>query len=219
MRKAVWLITLLTFGTVLGFAQSSGSFSAMVLTPQCEILSSGSLQGGLASNTVLSTTVQTPNSSSTALVIRPSLVTGLYTDTKLTSGSSNSSTATAGVRVYVKMDGKPVAPDLGNGVVFDERFQQLSSNLLNQITQCAATFGSTNLQACYVDLLQSTLSAHSFDFVAPNVGGGNHTLTVSWSIIDAPTNGGGTTAACVGPGVLTVEQVKNFSQNGGIVIQ
>ena len=219
MRKIALLIFIAGLATVAGFAQSSGSFSAMVLNPQCEILSSGSLNGGLASSTVLSTSVQTPNSGSTALVIRPSLVTGLYTDTKLSSGGSNTSTATAGIRVYVTMDNKPVAPDLGNGVVFDERFQQLSSNLLNTITQCAASFGSTTLQPCYLDFLQSTLSAHSFDFVAPNVGGGSHSLKVSWSIIDAPTNGGGVTAACVGPGVLTVEQVKNFSQNSGIVIQ
>jgi hypothetical protein len=76
MKKTALLIFIAGFATVAGFAQSSGSFSAMVLNPQCEILSSGSLNGGLASSTVLSTSVQTPNSSSTALVIRPSLVTG-----------------------------------------------------------------------------------------------------------------------------------------------
>jgi hypothetical protein len=41
---------------------------------------------------------------------------------------------------------------------------------------------------------------------------GTHTIGVSWDIV------GGTKgeAACVGPGTVTVQQVKNFSFNTGI---
>ena len=39
-----------------------------------------------------------------------------------------------------------------------------------------------------------------------------HTISVSWDIVGG-TNGEGT---CVGPGTLTIEQVKNFSFNSGI---
>ncbi len=75
----------------------------------------------------------------------------------------------------------------------------------------------TTSNTCYLDLLQSTLSAHSLDFVAPNVGGGTHELKVWWELMTPKING--TQAACAGPGVLTVQQVKNFSQSGQIVIQ
>ena len=81
---------------------------------------------------------------------------------------------------------------------------------------------------CDVDFVMSTLAAHSFDFVAPNVGGGDHTLAVEWRF-ECTNNTGAvvpctqtytanTAGACAGPGSVTVTQVKNFSQNTPIVI-
>ncbi len=201
--------------TASAFAQSSGNFSATIAKTQCAIDSNGILTGGLT-QTSLSSTVQTPNSSQTALLIRPSLVTGLFTDTNLSSGGgSNKSTANAAVNVKVTIDGNPVAPatTTNPSIVFDQRFQALSSNILSQIT-CVAN--STTVP-CFIDLLLSTLSAHSFDFVAPSVGGGSHLLKVEWTLDMSGTNGG-TAAACVGPGVITVQQVKNFSQSQPITI-
>jgi hypothetical protein len=177
-------------------------------------LNNGGLSGGLGQQGLLTTTVQTPNSSQTALVIRPSLVTGLYTDTKL-SGTQTSATSLANVTVYVTLDGTPVPPatSANPGVVFDSRFQQLNSNL----TTAIATLSAGTITDTYLELILSTLSAHSFDFVAPNVGGGSHTIKVSWTVNGTANNG--TWAGCVGPGVITVQQVKNFSQNSPIVIQ
>ena len=209
------------------FAQSSGNFAAQVLTPACVLSSTdGSLSGGIAGN-LMDTTIQTPNSSQTALLITPSLVTGLYTNVNI-SNSKTLSSETAAVVVHVTLDGNPVAPDMGNGVVYDERFQQLSSNIFNTLTNCGTAL---NPQECNIDLITSTASAHSFNFVAPDVGGGNHDLQVTWSFLC--DNGSGTltaaacsktfnsnsAAACAGPGSLTVEQVKAFSQSGGISIQ
>lgn len=203
----------------MAVAQSSGNFTAQILTTACSIDSNGNLQNGLAENTVMNAQIQTPNSGSTALLIRPSLVTGLYTNSKLSaSGDLTSATAHAGLRVHVTMDGKPVAPDKGDGVVYDERFQQLTTNLLTTIQDCTVlNSDGTTSNICYLDLLQSTLSAHSLDFVAPNVGGGNHQLKVWWELMTPKISG--TQAACAGPGVLTVQQVKNFNQSGLIVIQ
>jgi hypothetical protein len=81
-----------------------------------------------------------------------------------------------------------------------------------------------------VDLVTSTLAAHSFDFVAPNVGGGDHRLKVAWEFTCSDAAGNmspsnctttytaNTAGACAGPGAITVTQVKNFSQNTPIVI-
>jgi hypothetical protein len=219
MKKAIFVCAAVVLAATFAVAQSSGNFTAQVLTTACSIDQAGNLTGGLADNTIMSAQIQTPNSGSTALLIRPSLVTGLYTNTKLSaSGSLTTATATAGLRVFVTLDGKPVAPDTGSGVIFDERFQQLSTNLLTTITECTVLNpDGTTSNTCYLDLLQSTLSAHSFDFVAPNVGGGNHSLKVWWELVTPKING--VQAACAGPGVLTVEQVKNFNQSGLISIQ
>lgn len=215
MKRLASLLTCTAMFTAAGFAQSSGSFSASLATTQCTMSqTSGGLSGGLGQKGLLTTTVQTPNSSQTALLIRPSLVTGLYTDTKL-SGNQTSATSVANVTVYVTLDGKPVAPatTATPGVIFDSRFQQLNSNL----TTAISTLSGGTITDAYLQLILSTLSAHSFDFVAPNVGGGVHTISIAWDVTGAANNG--TWAGCVGPGVLTVEQVKNFSQNSPIVIQ
>ena len=214
-------------GAAPALAQSSGNFSAQVLTPACVLSSSdGSLSGGIAGN-MMDTTIQTPNSSQTALLITPSLVTGLYTNVNI-SNSKTLSSETAAVVVHVSLDGNPVAPDIGNGVVYDERFQQLSSNIFNALTNCGTTL---NPQECNIDLVTSTASAHSFNFVAPSVGGGDHNLVVTWSFLCDDGTGTLTAAACsssftknsaaacAGPGSITVEQVKAFSQSGGISIQ
>jgi hypothetical protein len=220
-------LVLIAAAATSSLAQSSGNFAAEVLTPACQVSSSdGSLSGGIA-GTEMDTFIQTPNSSQTALLITPSLVTALYTNTNINT-SKNLSSETAAVVVKVTMDGNPVAPDKGSGVVYDERFQQLSSNLFSQLSECGTALAPNNL--CNIDLILSTASAHSFNFVAPSVGGGDHHLVVTWSFLC--DNGTGTltaaactksftnnsAAACAGPGSITVTQVKAFSQSGGIAI-
>jgi len=211
----------LIFGGSAALAQSSGNFSASINTTKCLIDNvDGTLNAGIGA-TFLETTIKTPNSSSTALVVRPSLVTGLYTKSKVDE-TTTSSTAYAGVQVRVLLDGMVVAPGTpvaavaganDGWVYYDKRWQQVNQNFLNQIGMCAER---TDLN-CSLELIQSTLSAHSLDFVAGNVGGGLHTLKAEWRFEDSDTTGGNS-AACVGPGVLTVEQVKTFSTGGGIEI-
>src|SRR5438876_7630413 len=99
-------------GTIPAFAQSSGSFSASVNSGACDLnTSNGKLGGGI--NSLKTVTVQTPNASQTALLIRPSLVTGLFTDTQIsknsTTGSITKSSAVAAVTVHVTIDDNPVA--------------------------------------------------------------------------------------------------------------
>ncbi len=211
---------LLGIGSVYG--ESSGNFSAKINTTQCLIdNSTGGLTGGITGDTFLETSIRTPNSQFTALVIRPSLVTGLYTKTKVTE-TITQATAWAGLKVRVLIDGKVVAPGTPVGAVaspddgwvyYDKRWQQITQNFLNQIEACVL---NTSLD-CSLELILSTLSAHSMDFVAGDVGGGDHTLKVEWAFEDSDGTGGNA-AACVGPGVVTVQQVKTFQTGSGIDI-
>ena len=109
-----------------------------------------------------------------------------------------------------------------NGIIYDQRFQQLSSNVFDSISGCSAN------NNCNIDLVESTLAAHSFNFVAPNVGGGTHHLQVKWAFQCTDNTGAATpctmayttntAGACAGPGDITVTQVKTFTQSSGVVI-
>jgi hypothetical protein len=145
--------------------------------------------------TVMNSSLKTSNT--TDLFISPSLVTGLYTETQV-KGSSTGATATAAatgsVAVRVLIDctncsasgamqvgtanyAAAAQPDLGaTGIVFDARIQQLSATLGQVITStCLAANNCTNEQ---IDLILSTTSAHSFNYILLNVGNGQHTITV-----------------------------------------
>ena len=240
-------------GAPAAFAQSSGNFNATVAETQCELnAGNGQLSGGLTGS-LLQTTITTPNGSGTTLLITPSFVTGLFTDTQVNKQQQQSN-ETAAVQVFVTLDGKPVPPATSGapGITYDERFQQLSSNVFNQLvgggTFCSftTTVSLTSISptvtttttltvgtvSCSIDLILSTLSAHSFNFViSPE--GGSHSLDVAWAFAcgNNLSSGGSlaasncsttfapnTAAACIGPGTVTVQQVKNFHQDGSISI-
>src|SRR5262252_2921821 len=98
LRPAPLVLLVLAFTATAAMGQSSGNFAASIGTAQCAVNDgTGALTGGLG-GTLLQTTVKTPNSSTIALDIRPSMVTGLFTKTKVTADSSTA-TAVAGVRV------------------------------------------------------------------------------------------------------------------------
>jgi hypothetical protein len=222
------ILALAVFGSLSASAQSSGNFTASISQTQCTInttpgQNAGALMPGSSTPTMmLDTTIKTPNSQFTTLLITPSLVTGLFNNTEVTGAMENSANSAA-VKVFVTLDGNPVAPaSTGSpGIIYDERFQQLSSNVFDSIAGCAM---SNN---CNIDLVTSTLAAHSFNFVAPNVGGGNHHLVVSWDF-ECTNNGTSapctmayttnTAGACAGPGSVTVTQVKTFSQSSGVTV-
>jgi len=154
-------------------------------------------------------TVKVSSGSGVALVITPSLVTGLFTDNKITS-SSPTSTQNIGLEIKVTVDGSTanVVPEEGSdGVIYDQRFIQISSTVLASLSGCSA-LATTTAPACF-ELIQSTLSAHSFNFYIFDLPSGTHTIHTEWSI-EGGANG---EAACVGPGTVTVTQVKNFSFN------
>jgi hypothetical protein len=88
----------------LAFAQSSGNFSATGSSAACVINgSTGALSGGVPGAS-FTADISTGSGNGTTLLIRPSLVTGLFTDTKI-STSIPTATADVGIRVCVSVDG------------------------------------------------------------------------------------------------------------------
>ena len=236
-------------GAVPVLAQSSGNFSAGVinaacvlntstgaLTPECTPVGNGTVCSSL------SAPIKTSSGNGVTLLVTPSMVTGLFNNTKINTTISSSS-ADVGIQVCLTVDDKTdgVLPT-GGCVVYDQRFQQLSSGPFSQIASCAviptttacsadadcaglntaaATFSCVGgfcqgiPNACNLDLILSTLSARSFNFVV-QVPGGQHTVKAVWKLTGVNTSGNANVAACTGPGTLTVTQTKIFNNSGAI---
>jgi hypothetical protein len=221
------------FGSSTVWAQSGGNFVATANNTVCSVNSMNGNFNGVqftsAPGGSLSATIKLPNSSP-GLLVTPSLVTGMYTNT-LSSNTNPSETAAIVVVVTDSVAGYPTKTLTPNqtcvdtagtgctspsatcqcGTVYDERFQQLT------------TTGFSTTQS--VDLILSTLSAHSFNFTEGDVPGGLHTIKLNWYF--GCDNGTGqlstaqctstftanSAAACAGPENLTVQQVQNFQQD------
>lgn len=255
MKRIFGFLTVAAFAGMVfaanAFAASSGNFSATTDNTQCTINSAnGSFLTGTPSSTAgfvweigsNDIDVQIANGSGTTLIVTPSLVTGLFTDNKITSNTSTS-TEDVGIQIQVNVTPAPgtnvlpaqikIAPvtngDTSNGtdtgatctpnpggnascVIYDQRFIQISSTVLSQLSGCSALSGGT----CF-ELIESTLSAHSFNFYV-QAPGGNYIFDVDAQLFigknnTAPAN---SVVGCAGPGTVTVQQVKNFSFNSTI---
>lgn len=212
--KKLYVVVLLFALASLGFAQSSGSFNFNTDTTACTDI--GGLLGGGTAQTALSTTLKVSNGQGVAVMVRPSAVVGLLTDLSL-SGKFGDKISTGAAQATVKfqvtvnpLDGQPAATVTpSDPVVYDDRFMQISTNLFGKLEQCTAD------SPCTFDFDETTLSAHSFDFVVTNLDTGNYAFTVTWTPVTTAT-APNEALACVGPVVLTAEQVKIFKQSQGI---
>jgi len=187
-----------------------------------------------SSATIMETMIHTSNQKE--LLIGVSLETGLYTQTQVKgkNGNSDSANAMAGIDVTVYIDGVPAEPGT---ITFNQRKQDLNAVLGGVIESC--TFSTdqdgdgvvddsltiTVEDDCIVtdeeiELIQRTMSAHHFNFVAPNLTSGDHTISVE-AVISTDTtaeSGSATATGLVGKGSLTVEAVRAINQDGGINI-
>src|SRR6266404_4866103 len=221
----------------VALAQSSGNFSATGTSASCVIGSGGAFSGGTTLGS-FTANISTGSGNGTTLNIRPDLVTGLFTDTKINTTLSTTS-ADIGIQVCVKVDGSGAGVLPSSCVTYDQRFQQISSQLFSQLTACTAapttiacsatlpcpTGDTCDLTAgfctapnplCNFDLILSTLSAHSFDFVASVDNKKPHIVEASWATVGAGVIGAAHVASCVGPGIVTVTQVKTFNNSGSL---
>jgi len=187
----------------------------------------GSIQAG----------IKTSGGSGNLFLIRPSAVIGLLTDATVAKNATidiGTSSALAGVdfNVDVKsLSGQPQANVIpGFPITYASRFVQISTNLFNvlgtlctEVTPAGSTNpvgGVTTAVGCFISFNESTVSAHSFDWIAGapakdgsgTLAAGNYAVTVNWSS-SLGNFGISRSLTCVGPVNLTVQQNKVFSFN------
>jgi len=206
----------------------------------CHDVFSGAAAPVTPDNFVTIMTTSMKLSASQSLFVSPSLVTGLYTNTTTKTHTGTSSTATATGGVYMRavltdpntgnvvMIADPVAICTNDilgcqqsisgdfGVTLDSRVQTLTQTL----SDCVVTVG-TSTGTCSFDLttqlILQTTSAHTFNFIFPNVGQGTYNVSIQVAVNSDATVGGTATAvgaAAFGLGSVTVESVRlvhNFS--------
>ncbi len=165
----------------------------------------------------VTTGIKTSSGNGNVFVIRPSAVVGLLTNVTVSKNSTSTtgtSSALAGVDFAVSVlpkSGQPkptVTPNFP--LTYDARFIQLSTNLFNVLgTLCTTTTG------CFISFNESTVSAHSFDWVASNLASGNYEVQVGWTS-SLGDFGIANSMTCVGPVNLTVQQNKIFNPSAGL---
>jgi hypothetical protein len=169
------------------------------------------------------------NSQSSSYLVTASLVTGLLTNTTVGSngGSKSSASAMGSVQVGIMMDGNFDANGryLGGGTYaypgmlsFDTRTQTLTATLGQALTGCSTVNGivtCTGLTEQQIQLVLDTTSAHSFQFILPNVGvapnSAPHRLDVVAEVASSTTMSGvgaALASACYGAGTVTVDAVR-----------
>ena len=244
MQKVLLALACLCLMAGAASAQSSGNFSYATTGNNfvgCTLNTSGKIDGGfqcVSSCTIDSSGVstctpqsgecmgnavagiKTSSGSGNLFVVRPSAVIGLLTDVTVSSNQKGSSTgavsssALAGVDFTVTVTGPGSPTVIPSGTVtYDSRYVQISTNLFQAIaTQCLAVNGG-----CFLTFNESTVSAHSFDWLVTNLSSGVYTVTTSWKDTLAGS-GISQSLACVGPLNMTVQQNKVFHFNtpGGV---
>ncbi len=165
-------------------------------------------------------TMKTSSGSGNVFVVRPSAVIGLLTDVTVSSkqvssaSGSTSSSALAGVDFRVDVTTQPkgsattVTP--AGEVTYDARFIQISTNLFQGLAAtCTSSTGG-----CFITFNESTVSAHSFDFILKPLVSGTYDVTASWTS-SLGDFGIASSLTCVGPVNLTIQQNKVFEPSEG----
>jgi hypothetical protein len=156
------------------------------------------------------------------LVVSLSFETSLFTKTVVQSKNGGKSTAVADaeIEMYVTIDGVPAAPGV---VTFDKRRQELWASLGGILT-CSdgdgdgvITFDECTLTDEEIGLILDTKAAHTFNFLAHNIGSGSHTIEAHARLshngqVVAGTGSAGANAS-LGKGTLSVWEVHDGVNN------
>jgi|SRR5579875_793949 hypothetical protein len=177
----------------------------------CE--NSGICSGSASASCIGATDVaiKTNSGSGNVFVVRPSAVIGLLTDATVSSKQTTASSSSfAGVDFSVSIPSAPkgstTTPTPNFPVTYDSRFIQISTNLFQALsTQCAAINGG-----CFITFNESTVSAHSFDWVLGPLTSGVYDVRATWTSSLADF-GIASSMTCVGPVNLTIQQNKIFT--------
>ena len=226
----------------MAFAQSSGNFTygSNGASTHCVLSQNGAISGGQVCQqncTVqpdgsvacagngngsglcvggFAVGIKTNSGAGNVFDIRPSAVIGLLTDVSLQKSSTTSvgsSSALAGVDFSVAVSPAPAAVIPNYPVTYASRFVQISSNLFDVLATTCTTVSTTNpTGSCFFNFNESTVSAHSFDWIATGLSSGEYAVSVNWSSSLGNT-GISNALTCVGPVNFTVQQNKVFHFN------
>lgn len=181
---------------------------------------------------IMENTIKTANAKD--LFVDVSLECGLTTDTYVSSKVLDRAKAVAEAVVYVKveLDGVPILPGMSvdpngppapaqEGVTFARREQTLIAHFAGDLSGCVDPDSGTVVidPECVapedLELILDTMSANSFNFIAPDVSVGTHTVSVyaQVQVVTSTETEVNATAeawahAYLGKGSTTVEEVR-----------
>ena len=225
-QKVLCGIAALAMAVPLASLAGSTNASAKVTlqTSYLNVLGPFTASTGVSSNvdsgwqTVLEQDIKTANNHD--LLINAGFEVGLLTQTTVSSKNmvTDTSTATANIQVQALVDGVPAAPGV---VVYGKRTQTLSATLEGAIASCLTlvTNSSGGVQivldtncvtAETIGLLEDTVSANSFVFVAPNLSAGLHDIQIQAKIVAMGDNQNGSFKAVglLGKGTMTADSTR-----------
>lgn len=187
MKKIILLSALTLISTPLLADGGAASFSG-VTSSNTSLLLDTSL--GDAASDIMTTTLKVPGDKK-SLLIGVSLESSLITKTK----KKGLPEACAGVEVTVKIDGNPVAPGT---VHFNTRCQKFDTLFSDVTTKCPVDLNGDGIiqvadECTFTDQdiskIMSTTSANHFNFIAPEVGEGDHTISVEAKVSASAADG------------------------------
>lgn len=181
---------------------------------------------------IMENTIKTANAKD--LFVDVSLECGLTTDTYVSSKVLDRAKAVAEAVVYVKveLDGVPILPGMSvdpngppapaqEGVTFARREQTLIAHFAGDLSGCVDPDSGTVVidPECVapedLELILDTMSANSFNFIAPDVSVGTHTVSVyaQVQVVTSTETEVNATAeawahAYLGKGSMTVQEVR-----------
>ena len=238
--SAVALVAAAIAGSSGASAQSAGSFSAAVLNAVvipaivCDATNTTTSQLNCNNNPspFLQLQIKVSNGNS-SLLVGGSLQTTILTNTYTTGGGGKQqASATGSVIVTMVVDGKPESAVVGctsncppgyaypAEVTYDARTQTLTTNLGNICTTASGVLTCTSPES--IQLLLSTTSAHSFNFIVPGLSAGTHTIqfmiAVSTDTTTSSLNAGASASVAIGVGSLTAQVVKTLTPFDSITV-
>lgn len=154
--------------------------------------------------------IKTNSGNGNVFDVRPSAVIGLLTDATISSKQTTATSSSfAGVDFTVSIPSAPsgssAIPTPNFPVTYDSRFIQISTNLFQGLqANCTASAGG-----CFITFNESTVSAHSFDWVLGPLTSGVYDVRATWTSSLADF-GIAKSMTCVGPVNLTIQQNKIF---------
>jgi len=175
--------------------------------------------------TILAQNIKTPNMKD--LFIDVSLQCGIYTETVVKSKNMQKDQAKAVGTISVRVKVVDTATEdlvayalppfdetnWNDGVVFAMRAQTLWAVLQGEVELITDPLGIIVVAPAEIGLILDTMDAHSFNFVAPDLPQGDHTIVVQ-AKLDTKKELGGTVEgsadadAAIGYGTVTIQQVR-----------